>query len=113
MRIKTGEKLSKEIVNRGDFLFICLLAGVVLVHLSRIRFGMVEPDESYYLAIPLRFVQGDALLVDEWNMGQTFSVLLYPLLKIYLTVVGNTEGIYLAFRYIWLVCSIITSVISY
>lgn len=113
MRIKTGEKLSKEIVNRGDFLFICLLAGVVLVHLSRIRLGMVEPDESFYLAIPLRFVQGDALLVDEWNMGQTFSVLLYPLLKIYLAVVGNTEGIYLAFRYIWLVCSIITSVISY
>lgn len=103
----------KKIFSKSDVLFILALAGVILVHLSRIRMGMVEPDESFYLAIPFRYIQGDVPLIDEWNMGQMFGILIYPILKIYFWFVKDTEGIYLAFRYIWLVSSTTTAIISY
>lgn len=102
----------KETIKK-DLFFMFLLMVVVFVHLSRIRLGMVEMDESFYLTIPFRLLQGDALLVDEWHLSQLSGVLLLPVLKMYLAIVGSTEGIYLAFRYIWLICSLITAIISY
>ena len=54
----------KKIFSKSDVLFMLALAGVILVHLSRIRMGMVEPDESFYLAIPFRYIQGDVPLID-------------------------------------------------
>ena len=104
--------LKKKIEN-ADVFFLIMILGNLFVHLSRIRMGMVEMDESFYLTIPYRLVQGDALLVDEWHLTQLQAVLLFPILKIYLCITKSTEGIYLAFRYIWLACSVTTAIISY
>ena len=59
-------------------------------------------DESYYFAMPYRFLQGDRMLVDEWYPSQFISFLLMPVVKIFLAVKGNTDGILLFFRVLFL-----------
>ena len=70
-------------------------------------------DEGFYLTIPYRLIQGDCLLVDEWHVSQLAGFLLIPVLKLYLLVFRSTEGIYLAFRYIYLCFLGATTVVSY
>ena len=58
-------------------------------------------DEPFYLTIPYRLWQGDALFKSEWHMSQLSSFLIYPLFSLYMRIWGSTEGIILAFRYIF------------
>ncbi len=60
-------------------------------------------DESYYFAMPYRFLQGDRMLVDEWYPTQFISFLLTPIVKAYLALKGSTDGILLFFRRLFLV----------
>ena len=80
--------------------FVILFCGVMF-YLYRIRWGMADVDEGFYLTIPLRMFQGDALLFEEWHVSQLSALLEYPILKIYMLFAKDTEGIILAFRYIY------------
>lgn len=70
-------------------------------------------DEGFYLTIPYRLTQGDALLADEWHVTQLVAMLVYPLVKMYLVIFKGTEGIYLAFRYLYVGFLIGTTLVSY
>ena len=108
------EKIKRIKDYTAEIVFGILFLGVALLYLSRINMGMAEMDESFYLTIPLRLAQGDALLVDEWHVSQLAGFLIYPLMKVYLWVTGgNTEGIVLHFRYIYLVVQMTVTVIGY
>ena len=63
------------------------------------RYGFAEMDEAFYLTIPMRILQGDALFVHEWNLSQLSSFLLTPLVWFYSITHQGTEGILLWFRY--------------
>lgn len=104
---------TKEKSRIADIMFIILLAGVVCMHLSRIRLGNVDIDEAFYLTVPYRLAQGEGLLADEWHVSQLVGFLLYPFVKCYLLIQGNTEGIYLASRYVYLVCLTGSAIVSY
>lgn len=67
--------------------------------LLKCRIGYVGYDESLYLTIPYRFVLGDAMIVDEWNLSQLFSFTVMPYVWSYLKITGGTAGIFLAYRY--------------
>ena len=108
------EKIKRIKDYTAEITFGILLLGVALLYLSRINMGMAEMDESFYLTIPLRLAQGDALLVDEWHVSQLAGFLTYPLMKVYLWVTGGkTEGIVLHFRYIYLLIQMAVTVAGY
>ena len=67
----------------------------------RCRYGYADADESFYLTIPYRLYQGDKLFLHEWHLSQTSSLLLWPIMRIYLALFRDTTGIALHFRWIF------------
>lgn len=93
--------------------FIAAITVVAVALIKRCRYGFGNIDESFYLTIPYRLVRGDSLLDTEWHLSQLSGVLLLPAMKIFLAINGGTEGIILAFRYIFTAVQIITAVIIF
>lgn len=85
---------------RTDLLFLCFLAALALGLLWRCRFGFASNDEAFYLTIPYRLVQGDALLTEEWHLSQLSGLLLMPAVWFFTTLTGGTESILLFMRYL-------------
>ena len=98
---------------KGTIIFLILLSLSVCLYLYRLKWGMADVDESFYLSIPFRMLQGDALLADEWNLSQLSAILQYPLLAIYLKIFKNTEGIIVAFRLLYVIFQTLVSVFTY
>lgn len=94
---------NKKIYLKYDVLFICLLFLGLGLYIYRLPYGMADVDETFYLSVPYRLCQGDALIVDEWHVSQLAGFLLYPFMWLYLKAAHTTEGIVLAFRWIYLV----------
>lgn len=86
---------------RLEAAFLCVFAIVCAFLFWKCPYGVVGYDESFYLTIPYRLVQGDALFVHEWHLSQMSSVLLYPFVSAFVALTGGTEGMYLAFRYLY------------
>jgi len=55
-------------------------------------------DEPYGLSTAYRYYLGDRPLVDSWDTNFSSAILALPFVHLYLSVVGSTEGILLAFR---------------
>ncbi|MCF2680733.1 hypothetical protein JQM69_08520 [Faecalicatena contorta] len=76
-------------------------------------YGFGNIDESFYLTIPYRLCQGDKLFINEWHLSQMSSFLLYPFMKFFLIINGDTEGIIIAFRWIYGIIQIISSIVLF
>lgn len=100
-------------IEKTDIYFAVLLVGAAFVYLSRIRLGFVDMDEGFYLTVPYRLIQGDCLLTEEWHVTQLVGFLIYPILKLYLFFFKNVEGIYLAFRHVYLLLLFSVTIVSY
>lgn len=59
-------------------------------------------DESFYPTIPLRLINGESLVGDEWHLTQFSSLFLYIPVRFWLAVKGSTEGIVLFLRFFYL-----------
>ena len=76
----------------------------------RLYFGVDFTDESFYAAVPYRFVSGAQPLVDETSVvPQATGVLLYPFFAVWESIVGR-DGIVLYARHLHLFFSIAVSV---
>ena len=60
----------------------------------RLYLGIDFTDEGLYSAIPYRFFLGDRPFIDEWNLTQHVSMLLYPIDWVYLRLF-STDGFFL------------------
>lgn len=104
----------KKIQANKTKLFCIFFMGILLFLLWRVRYGIANVDECYYISIPYRFYQGDSMFVEEWGIIQLSSFLMYPFVWIYMLIVGSTDGILLNFRYIYtFVCAICSWYIYY
>ena len=56
-------------------------------------------DESFYLTIPYRLIQGDRLFLDEWHLSQMSGFLLLPFVFCYRIIVPDLTGIMLCERF--------------
>ena len=65
------------------------------------RYGFGNIDEAFFITTPYRLLQGDKLILHEWHLSQTSSVLLIPAVKLQLMLFGNMDGVILHFRYIF------------
>ncbi|MEE0706651.1 MAG: hypothetical protein UCH28_09760 [Adlercreutzia sp.] len=64
----------------------------------RAFYGFDASDESSYVAAAYSLLTGSDLFVDCWDVHQTSSFLLAPLVWVYTSVVGGTVGILLFMR---------------
>ena len=104
-------KQKEKLVQNGVFALLMAATAVFLVW--KCRFGFANMDESLYLAIPYRLWQGDGMFVNEWNLSSFSSILMLPLMWLYMAVVGTTEGILLNFRYIFVAVQGLVAVFLY
>lgn len=108
MELKEGK------INRVEtYIFGLLFIAVSLVLFWKCRYGYAHLDEAFYPTIAYRFIQGDAILYDEWNNTQLASLLLVPFLKVYIALKGNLDGIYLTIRYAYTVLKMLIALLIY
>ena len=88
-------------ISRGEAAGILLLLLCLGICILRLPCGACGPDEALYLSIPRRVMQGDRLLIHEWQVIQLSSLLLLPLLRAYVGITGAFAGAYLAFRWLF------------
>ena len=86
-----------------DVLFLVSMLLVLIMHLSCIFGAEHFADESFYPTVPLRLINGESLVSNEWHLTQFSSLFLYIPVKIWLTVTGSTEGIILFLRFFYLI----------
>lgn len=106
------KKISKR-TKIDMYIFGLLFFAVSISLFWKCRFGYAQLDEAFYPTIGYRFIQGDAIMYDEWNNSQLSSLLLVPFLKIYKAICGNMDGIYLSIRYTYTVFKILISLLIY
>ena len=94
-------------------LYLIAFLFVFAINFWRVPFGFPSIDESLYLSIPYRILQGDVFLLEEWHVTQMAGFFLLPLLRLFLLIKGNTDGVYLAFRYLYLFFHTLVSLYIY
>lgn len=70
-------------------------------------------DEPYGLSTTLRYCLGDRPLVDSWDTNFSSAILAIPFVRLYLFLVGSTDGILLAYRGVFLVLSLGTALMGW
>ncbi len=92
--------LPKEYIHIYDLIFIISALSVLCFLFWKCRYGFGNNDESFYLTIPWRLAQGDALFLEEWHLSQMSGFLLLPFVAIYRSINGFTDGMILSFRHL-------------
>ena len=87
---------------KQNLLFAIVLIAVFILQFWKAHIGMGSSDEHFYTTLGYRLARGDALFYDDWHIAQMISVFLYPLVKMYMSVTGGTEGIILFMRYCYI-----------
>lgn len=87
---------------KSDIIFILALFAGFLFHFIYVFEYPYLTDESYYLTIPLRLINGDSLIQHEWNMTQFSSLFQYLPVWLWLQIKGSTDGIIVFMRLIYL-----------
>lgn len=100
-------------LQKTDLLFILAMVGVLTMHLLCIYGADHFADESFYPTIPLRLINGDSLVEDEWHLTQFASLFTYIPVRIFLAIKGSTEGIIVFLRFFYLAIHTIVSVCLY
>lgn len=100
-------------LQKYDYFFIIAMLACLVLHLSCIYGPDHFADESFYPTIPLRLINGDSLVSDEWHVTQFSSLFLYLPVRLFVAIKGSTEGIILFLRYFYLVIHTSVSVYIY
>lgn len=88
---------------RYDLLFAGGMLAIFLLYLYKVVFEIRGNDEAFYLTSPLRILQGDTFVVDEWHGGQFSALLVVPIMALRNLFTADTQGIVLQFRYIYVI----------
>lgn len=83
------------------------------LNIPRLWFGVDTADESYYFAIPLRFILGDKPFLDDIELHQISTFFYIPFLKLLHFLNGNLEGVILYMRGIFLLTAGLTAIVVF
>ncbi len=112
--IKRPKSLSFLFTERIQVVFaLFVIGGFSLLLLRSAFYGIATPDESFYLTIPYRLINGDSLIVDEWHASQFSALLLYLPMKVFLAITKSTDGMILFFRFLFVICQTLVSVYTF
>lgn len=96
-----------------DLIFAAVFAVMTAFLIWKAPYGYGSTDESFYLTIPYRLMQGDSLLTEEWHVSQLSGLLLYPIMLLYRLFGGTSEGIIVSFRYIYVTAQCVCALAVY
>ncbi len=96
-----------------DIIFSVLFGAALVFALWKCPFGFGSYDDAFYLTIPHRLSMGDVLFADEWHVSQMAGLITTPLVWLYRTITGSTDGILLAARYAYVVFHALVSLFYY
>lgn len=105
-----NNKLKKSSI---DTLFSASFVAALVFALWKCPFGFGSYDDAFYLTIPHRLSMGDVLFADEWHVSQMAGLITTPLVWLYRTVTGSTDGILLAARYTYVIVHALVSLFFY
>lgn len=108
---KIYEKYFKDARNY-DLLFIIGFILALILCFWKAPLEVQGSDESFYLTIPKRLLDGDVFVFDEWHGSQFSAFLIYPLMWLH-SIIFGFEGIILHFRYIYILFQALISFIIY
>ncbi len=92
-----GIHLSSDEKKRYIYWIVLIL--LVILCLYRSFYGFDWSDESYYIALPYRFILGDSLFFSSWDIHQLSAIIMLPLQYVFLFFSsGSTTGILLFMR---------------
>lgn len=104
-------------MRRRKILTFAGFAGVLLLLFSvfawRQFYGFNKNDEIFYISTVYRFFQGDAMLLDEWNNGQMFAFVTYPLYSLIWWLHPSNERIVFIARMCYLLFQAAVAVYCY
>jgi len=92
----------KKRIQKNDILFLTVILFGLLLHISCIS-SFPNPDETFYFSVPLRLINGDSLIQDEWHLTQFASLFQYIPVFLWLKIKGSTEGIIVFLRVLYLI----------
>ena len=85
------------------FIFIGLFILIEILLIRRSFYGFNTADEMYFIGTSERIFRGERILIDEWNPTQQLcSFLLHPIYCLMRGIIGSTEGIVMASRFLYL-----------
>lgn len=100
-------------IRNTDFSFVIALLSVLLIHIFYLFIVPFSQDESFYVSIPLRLVNGDSLVQHEWHLTQFSSLFTWLPVYIWNAVKGSTEGIFIFLRCVYLLIHTTVAVVIY
>lgn len=91
--------INKKRILQHSIFFAAFIPAVIFIF-WKCRYGFANLDEAFYMTIPYKLLQGDALFVNEWHPSQLTSFIIYPFLAIFARITGGVEGAILMSRYV-------------
>ena len=91
-------------IKKSDIIFAVSLIAVMLVHIVFINIFPYSDDETFYPIVPVRMMNGEALVQYEWNLTQFSSLFNYLPVFVWTKIKGTTDGIFLFLRAVYLIC---------
>ena len=95
--------MMKKLLKSTNFLFVIAMFSVMLIHIYFLFAIPGYDDESHYLSIPFRIINGDSLVQHEWHLTQFASLFTYLPVRIWLAIKGSADGIFIFTRCVYLV----------
>ncbi|MCH5197815.1 MAG: hypothetical protein J1E34_02810 [Oscillospiraceae bacterium] len=77
-------------------------AALFILFFYSARLGVPSPDESFYYTVAQRIINGDRLIIDEWNLTQFSHILSVLPVWAFTKLTGSTDGIILFMRYVFI-----------
>ena len=103
----------KKTLKNTNLLFAIMMVAVMLFHIYFLFAYPTHDDESQYLSIPFRLVNGDSLVQEEWHLTQFSSLFTYIPVQIWMAIKGSADGIFLFSRCVYLAIHTAVSVLIY
>lgn len=103
LKSKHLNNIRKAISNQrtADCLFGVLFAITAVYFVVSAPWGITESDESFFQYIAFRLTNGDKLFADDWAGTNWVAVFTYLPYRFFTAVLGGTEGLLLALRYLY------------
>lgn len=97
-------KMIKAVLDNKVFRITVLLV-IVGLNVLRVRYGVDFTDETWYVAEPFIVAKGAVPFAEVWSQAPGFTIPLFWFFKLYLYIVGSTDGIVLFSRILYLIWS--------
>lgn len=106
-------EIRKNKISRQTLLWLVLFVSALALLVWKCPYGFGGDDEGFYLTIAHRLTLGDRLFSDEWHLSMLSSFFTYPLVKLYISLSGGTEGILLFSRVCYILVQAAVSALIY